>query len=101
LKLNQTLGSMDFNPVSNLTPKSLTVMHCPPRQSPRQGRFLCLDPSVLAQLVQTHKGQSLGVGALQHHWGRDAGLQRFNPSVGAQAPTVAGFEAGEAVFGAR
>ena len=33
--------------------------------------------------------------------GCDAGLQRFTTSVGAKAPSVAGFEAGEAVFGAR
>jgi hypothetical protein len=35
LKINQTLGSMDLNPVSNFTPKSLTVMHCQPRQRPQ------------------------------------------------------------------
>lgn len=58
-------------------------------------------PSVLAQFVQAHVSQGFHVCADQNHRGRHAGLQGFHPTVGAQAPAIAGFQASEAVFGTR
>lgn len=47
------------------------------------------------QHVKRHVLQHRSVGGLQHHRRRHPGAERLDPPAHAQAPTVAGFEAGK------
>ena len=54
---------------------------------------------VTAQIVEVDVLQSAEVGGGQHHLGSSSRLERLLPPHGAQAPLVAGLEAGELVLG--
>jgi len=50
---------------------------------------------------QVHEFQHREVAGFQHHGARVAGFERLRPTPHADAPAVAGRQAGEIVFGAR
>ena len=58
----------------------------------------CAVKPVFFKLRTGHELQGLDVGGLQNYRRCEAGLQRFAPAVGAQAPAVPRFQAGEAVL---
>src|SRR6476661_5967444 len=53
---------------------------------------------VLLELVQGHDLQGDGVRALEHDLRGGAGVERLLPAFRAQAPAVAGLQAGEAIL---